>query len=230
MARRNRGQSRTVPVSELRDVVQKNDPRHWAGVAVVKKLSSDGPVYILKDDQGNPRDVMVECSLMPEEIPLTARIGTSGGSAGGWVGKLPKAGDEVVVVFPHGQVDGDPVLVGNLSTGQLPSALDTTTMVFQNTDGDVRVISGGTQVHLTKDGNVDITTPSGKTVNLNGTDYSGIQFDGKFETDLANVMTDLLAGTVGGPSAQNLKVTGDIVTMLANLQSGAYRSTKVKLG
>jgi len=107
------------------------DKRMWCGLGVVVKRDGDASHFENEvNDSGSKVDVLVEIDLMPEAIPVTARLGCGAGSlgAGGW--KIPKPGAEVIWMAPHGEMESDIMIVGTLSTNSVPSALDEDTFVL----------------------------------------------------------------------------------------------------
>lgn len=70
---------------------------------------------------------------------------------------------------------------------------------------------------------------TGNEIDLGGNTHPLSLWD-TFETDLVNVLTDLLVGTIGGPTKQVLANQANISAMISKLNSGAYNSTIVKNG
>lgn len=107
------------------------DKRLWCGLGkVVLRDGESSHFEIETNDSGTPVDVLVEVDIMPEGIPVTARLGCGAGSlgAGGW--KIPAPGTEVVWIAPHGEMEADLMIIATLSTNSVPSALDADTYVL----------------------------------------------------------------------------------------------------
>lgn len=111
---RRRGTKR-LDMSALREALK--DSRMWASIGVVTKPDGEeGATHweIVVDDAGNATDIVVEVQLVPSNVEVTARLNTLGAI------QVPEVGDEVLVVFPDGQLDWMPTIVGRLSTGLIP--------------------------------------------------------------------------------------------------------------
>lgn len=114
MRARRRGTKR-LDLSTLREALK--DTRVWALVGVViKPDGEEGATHweVVTDDAGNATDIVVEVNLVPANVEVTARLSMLG------VVQVPEVGDEVLVVFPDGQLDWMPVIAARLSSGAVP--------------------------------------------------------------------------------------------------------------
>jgi hypothetical protein len=114
MRARRRGTKR-LDLSTLREALK--DTRVWASMGVViKPDGEEGATHweIVVDDAGNATDIVVEVNLVPANIEVTARLNMLG------VVQVPEVGDEVLVVFPDGQLDWMPVIAARMSSGAVP--------------------------------------------------------------------------------------------------------------
>jgi hypothetical protein len=121
--------AKPLEMQALRKILE--DRRMWCGLGLVVKRDGETSHFEIEtDDSGNPSDVLVEVDLMPEGIPVTARLGCGAGSlgSGGW--KIPAPGTEVVWMAPHGEMEADVMIVGTLATRAVPGALDADTYVL----------------------------------------------------------------------------------------------------
>ena len=146
MLRRRRG-SKPLDLGELREVL--HDGRVWTALGVVYAPNGQSH-YSIEDN-----DVLVEVQLVQSgergggEL-VTCRLGAVGGAlAGGacsglW--KVPAPGTEVAVLVPMGELEADPIIVGVLSSGGVPSELDADTLVLVGPKKIV--VRGGDQVHI----------------------------------------------------------------------------------
>ena len=71
---------------------------------------------------------------------MTARMGCYGAGANAGIWVLPPLGAEVAVVFPEGELTGGPIIVGILSTGNVPDGIAADTMVIAS--GQVLINDG----------------------------------------------------------------------------------------
>lgn len=114
MRARRRGTKR-LDLSTLREALK--DSRVWASIGVVIKPDGEDTAThweIVTDDAGNATDIVVEVLLTPANVEVTARLNMLG------VVQVPEVGDEVLVVFPDGQLDWMPVIAARMSTGAVP--------------------------------------------------------------------------------------------------------------
>ena len=114
MRARRRGTKR-LDLSTLREALK--DSRVWASMGVVVKPDGEESAThweIVVDDDGNATDIVVEVNLVPANIEVTARLNMLGAV------QVPEVGDEVLVVFPDGQLDWMPSIVGRMSGGHVP--------------------------------------------------------------------------------------------------------------
>lgn len=108
---------KSLDPSDLKDLLR--DRRVWVGLGVVVKRSEDSSHFEIADG-----DVLVEVDLMPERTPIFARLAHWHG-----VWKIPAVGAEVMIAVAGGELEGDPMLIAELSAA-VPSALDEQTLVI----------------------------------------------------------------------------------------------------
>ncbi len=143
MRARRRGTKR-LDLSTLREALK--DTRVWSSLAVV--IQPDGEAGaehwdLVTDDAGNVTDVVVEVNLVPGNVEVTARLNTLGAI------QVPDVGEEVIVVFPDGQLDWMPTILGRLSSGLIPNPSGqgpspTTILICPPPGGRVLVYDGDT--------------------------------------------------------------------------------------
>lgn len=142
--------SKPIDLSVLKKALE--DSRVWCGLAKVVKRDGDASHFeIEKDDSGNPVDVLVEIDLMPDGIPILARLGSGFGGASFGVWRVPPVGTEVAWMAPNGELEADVMIVSTLSSGALPGAVDEDTLVVFNTKkihvetngGDIEIVASG---------------------------------------------------------------------------------------
>lgn len=149
---RGRLGGRTVNRAEVRDALE--DGRiHCAVGLVVVPNNEDSHYEIEADNDGNPVDVLVNVSLMPRQEAVLCRLGALAGGPGSGIWRIPPVGAEVMVMVPRGELENGPVIVGELSTRGIPSALDQDSLVIIN-PGKVIIASQDDKVYL---GSVDGT-------------------------------------------------------------------------
>lgn len=127
---RPREGAKPVDLTVLRKALE--DRRAWSGLAkVVLRDGESSHFEIETDEDGNPVDVLVEIDIMPEEIPVTARLGCFGStSPGSGIYSIPKPGTEVAWLAPHGELEADIFIVGCLASNSVPAVLDEDTLVI----------------------------------------------------------------------------------------------------
>ncbi len=180
--------------SELMKIASGQDDHVYVGI-VVKRDGDDKHFEVTQGEDGI--DVLVSVDLMPEEVPISARLCSF--ATVGW--KVPPEGSEVLVIVPGGRLNNAGFIVACGSSQVVPDELDETTYVMKNTAGDIRIIAGGCQVHIVKDGNIDITTPEHQSVNLNGSTYP-MMASTNLLGDMAQFVLDVQTGSnTGGPVA-----------------------------
>ena len=140
-----------LDVAALREVME--DPRVWCSLGVVYQ---DGDAYYEIDDE----DVMVCVQLQPRgQIKWCWLAGVAGGPGSGlW--KIPPVGSVVSVVMMGGEMDGDAVVTGVLSSAQPPSGLDADKMVMINPK-DIVIKSQNGSMSFDADGKVHIQNGKG---------------------------------------------------------------------
>lgn len=116
--------SRKLDMAPVRKALE--DRRYWVGIGLVYKPSGEEH-YEVDEDIG----VLVNVELMPDQEPCLARLGGfgRGGTYGAWA--IPPVGSEVVVAVPGGDIEGECVIVGVLSSGGVPGELDEQTLVVK---------------------------------------------------------------------------------------------------
>lgn len=137
--------ARTPEMSQVREVL--TDDRTWTAIGVVVSRGGDAHYEIVHDDGGNPVDVLVDVDLMPRGEYVTARLAASAGGPGAGLWRIPPVGTEVVVVVPGGELEGGPVVIGVLSSRNVPNALDKDTLVLAH-PGKVILYSSQDKVYL----------------------------------------------------------------------------------
>ena len=123
-----------MEVSDLRFVLQ--DQRVWTGLGVVQPPPGETH-FIIEED-----DVLVEVQLMPNKEQLLCRLGSFGGGPGG-IWNIPPIGAEVAVLVPTGEFEADPIIIGTLSTGNVPDGLSGDTIVIVARSGAQVLIHDG---------------------------------------------------------------------------------------
>lgn len=114
---RARHGSKRLDVSQLRDLLK--DHRLWVSLGIVSTPEDGGQHWELVPGADGSTDINVEVLLAPSNVSVTARLGGAAGGAGIW--QVPPLGAEVVVNFPDGRLDWMPVIVAQLSTGNVPN-------------------------------------------------------------------------------------------------------------
>ncbi len=109
-------------------------------------VSRDGSHFAIEDN-----DVLVELDLVPNEEPVTARMGVVGGGQGVGIWFVPPVGSEVAVLVPDGELACGPVIVGVLSSGGLPDGVaEGVTVIANSSKVLIHDGSGGTFPLVTK--------------------------------------------------------------------------------
>jgi len=139
-----------LDMTEIRRAVE--DKRTFTGMGLVKKRDGYDSHYEIDTENG---DVFVDTILMPDSTPLFCRLASWGGCANGGIWKIPPEGTEVVIIVPYGDIEGDCMVVGTLSTGQVPTELDADTMVIVNPK-NLKIVSREGDVTVDADGSVTI--------------------------------------------------------------------------
>lgn len=121
------------------------DRRVWCGLGIVYKPDGEASHYEIDEDIG----VLVNVELMPNQEPLLCRLGGlgSGGTHGVW--RIPPVGTEVAVAVPGGDIGGDTIIIGVLSSGAVPNELDGDTVVVK---GPSTVLVIGAEVQVRSEG------------------------------------------------------------------------------
>lgn len=108
------------------------DRRVWSGLGKIVLRDGDSQHFEIEtDDSGNPVDVLVEMDIMPEGVPVTARLGCHGSTnPGSGLWAIPAVGAEVAWMAPNGDMEADLMIVAVLSTNAVPRVLDADTVVL----------------------------------------------------------------------------------------------------
>lgn len=132
---RSKQGAKRVDLTGLREVLR--DRRCWACMGLIVK-GDDGSHFEL-----DATDVLVEVESVPDGKRMTARLGSLAGGPGRGVWAIPPVGTEVAMIVPEGSTEFGPIIVGTLSTGEVPSELDETIVVMSNNLGDIAVVPMG---------------------------------------------------------------------------------------
>lgn len=92
----------------------------------VVKEAEDGGLHFDLDGE----DLTVDVELQPSGTTITARLGTVGGSFGAGVWWIPPIGSEVLVAVPDGDIDFQPIIVAQYSSGSVPSDVEAGSVVI----------------------------------------------------------------------------------------------------
>jgi hypothetical protein len=133
--RRVKPSASRIDLSVMREALK--DGRVWSALGVVRADAS-GNFYELTED-----DVLVEVELEPSGQKITARLGAMAGGPGRGVWAIPPIGTEVAVMVPNGEYELGPIIVATLSSNDVPSELDATTIVVKNNIGDIAIVPSG---------------------------------------------------------------------------------------
>lgn len=118
--KRQRQRSKRLDLSPLADVLR--DGRMWTALGVVSKADGASSHWQMHTDEDGQTDILVDVELIPSQLDLTCRLGSTGGSGRG-VWQIPHEGDEVAVIIPEGKVAFQPLIVAVLSSGGLPDGV-----------------------------------------------------------------------------------------------------------
>ncbi len=77
-------------------------------------------------------DLLIECKLIPNEEPVTARMGIGGAGPGLGIWFIPPVGAEVALLICEGELEAGVFIVGILSTGFLPGGIAEGVTVIAN--------------------------------------------------------------------------------------------------
>lgn len=112
--RKQRPHGRRVDTSAMREILF--DTRSWLHVGIVVK---DGDTHFEQDG----KDVIVFVELMPSEMLIACRLANFGGGAGQGIYRVPAVGSEVAVGIPGGDPECGGIVLGTLSTAQVPDGV-----------------------------------------------------------------------------------------------------------
>lgn len=88
-------------------------------------------------------DVLIEVETQPDQLDLTCRLGSVAGGPAAGVWTVPPVGTEVAIICPNGKLDFQPVIVGILSTGNVPDGVAEGVTVIANGEVLIHDGSGG---------------------------------------------------------------------------------------
>ncbi len=237
MRRSNRHGAAAINLEEIKEAI--HDGRRWIALGVVKAaLGASSHYETHTDASGNPIDITVDVVLSHSGgESISCRLASGGGGTGGkgsW--RIPPAGAEVIIAIPEGELEASPVIIGTLSSGGVPGALD----------ADSYVIVNPKKIHIESEtDNVDIV---GQLVHLAdaaateaallATTYRAEQatFNGQLTavaTALTAASADPILSVLCSVAASNLATAGSTlaaaVTTFESFSS-QYLSNKVKVG
>lgn len=109
--------AKKLDLTDIRHVLR--DRKQWAVLGVVVVPEGGDSHFQLVEEDGDLVDILVEVETVPDGNDITARLG--GGAQGRGVYTIPSVGDEVVVVYPSGQIAFMPTIVALLSTNAIPN-------------------------------------------------------------------------------------------------------------
>jgi len=110
--KRGRRPTKRPDLTDLREALR--DRRVWTGLGVVVAADDGGEHWeLIPDDDGNGVDITIEVELVPDQVPLTCRLGFPGSSTAA-IWTIPNIGDEVALVLPAGALDFMPCVVAVL--------------------------------------------------------------------------------------------------------------------
>lgn len=147
--------AKPVDLSSMKEALHKG-AKIYCALGVVVKRAGDSAHWEKHTEDDGSTDILVEVDVMPSGEEITCRLGAAAAGNGWGVWNIPPVGAEVIVTFPDGEMDGmDPVIMRVLSSGNVPSTLDETTLVIagakkihiESQDGDVEISASG-QVKL----------------------------------------------------------------------------------
>ena len=113
---RRRGTGKRIDVSAIREVLQ--DGRSWLEIGVV--VDDGGGHYEVADG-----GVYVDVELLPDETEVRARLMSIAGGPGDGVWRVPDVGTIVVVGVPGGELEDGGIILGTLSSGDVPDGVTT---------------------------------------------------------------------------------------------------------
>jgi hypothetical protein len=221
------------------------DPRYWAGHGVVGTIDGSGKAdyedgaAVLYASDGQWADVV----LMPEEIPITARVQLGMGGRSCVISAPIRPGDEVLVVLPDGELAHPPIIVAVLNNAHDKMPLESDGSPVQRGDrlsiyaADVPIevrTGSGARLRIEEDGEISMVPASGQMVKVGGT--SELEAAALGETlqtfvnqmvQLYNTHTHVVAGTLpSGPAAAAAAPTTMVVTTVPTLTSSNVRVKK----
>ena len=147
---RRKGTGRRIDVSSIREVLR--DERGWIEIAVVVK---DGDSHFDIEDGA----VYVDVELLPEETPMRCNLMSIAGGPGDGIWRVPDIGTVVVVAIPGGDVVGGGIILGTLSTRNVPEGVSTgktvivapEVLVYDTASGDAKELAYKSDVQAVRD-------------------------------------------------------------------------------
>jgi hypothetical protein len=143
--RRLGGSGRALDVTALRALVQDDGKVHLQRGKVW--IEGGGSHYELVEEGGQVVDVLVDVQIMPQEIPVTCRLGGLGGGPGCGMWAIPPVGAEVIVGVPRGELAAGCVILAVESSQEVPDGLGPTTYVVAVPAGGQLLVHDGTASH-----------------------------------------------------------------------------------
>ena len=140
--KRPRHSRRRLDLTAMREALADGRVHTCLGLVVAR----DGAHFSIEED-----DILVELDLIPNEEPVTARMGAVGGGQGLGIWFVPPVRSEVAVLVPDGELACGPVIVGVLSSGGLPSGVaEGVTVIANSSKVLIHDGSGGAEPLITK--------------------------------------------------------------------------------
>jgi hypothetical protein len=94
-------------------------------------------------------DLFVDVEIAPQGQPVLCRMSTAIGGANLGLWLVPPVGTEVIVAFPDGDFEGNPVIIGCMTSGTAPANLSASIVVLRcPAGGEVRIDDGSGAVPL----------------------------------------------------------------------------------
>jgi hypothetical protein len=140
--KRSRSPRRRLDLTSMREALATGE----AWVVLGRVESAEGGLHwdIYEDD------LLIEVVTIPDEEPLTCRMGSIAGGSGIGIWSIPSEGTEVVIVVPRGDYTFSPCIVATLSSGGLPNGVAAGVTVVTNAQVLVHDGSGGAEPVITK--------------------------------------------------------------------------------
>lgn len=155
--KRGRMRGKRFDPTDLKKIVR--EQRNWTAFGKVIRPEGVGPNEPHFDLDGT--DLLVDVEFQPTLIDVTCRVsaGFGGPQLGLWA--VPPVGAEVAVVIPDGELEHGPIVVGILSTGQLPDGVAANVVVFAGQEVLIHDGTGGAESLVRQSAYAVHTHPSG---------------------------------------------------------------------